>query len=164
MQEPGSELQPLVLPSLLQPRPGPQRGQEWNQWAARLGDYLTGTLCHWLTPAPERAVAMTAWAGVEALQRCQEEAPHFSPGIPIHPHGTLLEPQEESRATAGTRAPLTTPTIPLQQPLLPLCARRTCHEATPCHDTGTCRQPGAHNHTGQRWALHRQICALEALP
>lgn len=114
-REPGFE-HSLKLPSLLHPRPGSQRGQKnRNQWAAKPGHYLTGTRCHWLAPVPVRAVAMTVWTRV--AQRCQNEAPLFSPGIPIQLQGALLGPQEKNRAPAGTRTPLTTPTTSLPQPL-----------------------------------------------
>lgn len=140
----------------------PSVGKNRNQWAAKPRHYLTGTPCHWLARAPVRAVAMTVWTSV--VQRYQEEAPLFSPGIPIHLQGPLLRPQEKSsRAPAGTRTHLTTPATSLPQP--PPYIRCL---APPCHYTGTCRQPGTHNHraalASARTDVSLQVCAPEALP
>lgn len=138
----------------------PSVGKNWNQWAAKPGHYLTGTRCHWLAPAPVRAVAMTVWTGV--AQRCQKEAPLFSPGIPIQLQGPLLGPQEISRASAaptGSRTPLRTPTTSLPQPLPSIRCL-----APPCPYTGTCRQPETHNHAGQRWPLRGQMSPSKSVP
>lgn len=131
-----------------------------NQWAAKPGHYLTGTRCHWLAPALVRAVAMTVWTGV--AQRCQKEAPLFSPGIPIQLQGPLLGPQEKNRAPAapaGTRTPLTTPVTSLPQPLPSFRCL-----APPCYYTSTCRQPDTYNHAGQRWPLRRQMSPSKSVP
>lgn len=77
----------------------PSVGKNRNQWAAKPRHYLTGTPCHWLARAPVRAVAMTVWTSV--VQRYQEEAPLFSPGIPIHLQGPLLRPQEKSSSSSS---------------------------------------------------------------
>lgn len=43
---------------------------------------------------------MTVWTGV--AQRCQKEAPLFSPGIPIQLQGPLLGPQEKKLSSSSS--------------------------------------------------------------
>lgn len=162
-REPGFEHALLVLPSLLHPRPGSQRGQKSEPMGCQA----------WALPHRNALPLAGPCAGARCCydsldRRCAEMpgggSPLLSRGFPFNSRDLYWDLKRKAeRAPAGTITPLTTPTTSLPQPLLPFCAWP--HPVT----TQAPADSQAHITTQSSAGLcvtyeSLQVCALEALP